>query len=156
MDIKKLRSVPERTHGGCNHGLPKWKPMFDSPKGIIRLSYYYEISLQNRLVHKVLLCKLPRFNFCARGEHLAIQLSRKHSFNTHKNLERIALTSLSQLLPPTRWLSCGFCNKSKNENGGNVQPSLTSIWLAIILHWNINTFDADKIACNTKMVQHLV
>ena len=156
MDIKKLRSLPERTHGGCNHGLPKRKPVFDSPKGIIRLSYCHEISLRNRLGHKVLLCRLPRFNFWARGEHLAIQLSHKQSFNTHTNLERIALTSLSQLLPPTRWLNCGFCNKSKNENEGNVQPSLTSIWLIIILHGNINIFDADKIACNTKMVQHLV
>ena len=156
MDIKKLRSLPERTHGGCNHGLPKRNPVFDSPKGIIRLSYCHEINLRNRLGHKVLFCKLPRLNFWERGEHLAIQLSHKHSFNTHTNLERIALTSLSHLLLQTRWLNCRFCNKSKNKNEGNVQPSLTYIWLVIILHGNINTFNVDKIACNTKMIQHLV
>ena len=127
-----------------------------SSKGIIRLSYCHEINLRNRLRHKVLSCKLPGLNFWARGKHLAIQLSHKHSFNTHTNLERIALTSVSHLLPPTRSLNCRFCNKSKNKNGGNVQPSLTSIWLVIILLGNINTFTVDKIACNTKMVQHLV
>ena len=130
---------------------PKAEARVQLPKGIVRLSYCHEISLRNRLGHKVLLFKLPRLNFWARGEHLAIQLSHKHSFNTHTNLERIALTSLSHLLLPTRWLNCRFCNKSKIKKGGNVQPSLTSIWLFIILHGNINIFDAGKIAFNTKI-----
>ena len=135
---------------------PKAEARVQLPKGIVRLSYCHEISLRNRLGHKVLLFKLPRLNFWARGEHLAIQLSHKHSFNTHINLERIALTSLSHLFPPTRWLNCRFYNKSKNKNGSNVQPSLISIWLVIILLGNINTFNFGKIACNTKMVQHLI
>ena len=37
--------------------------------------------------------------FFAQGEHLGIQFSHKHGFNTPTNLEKIALKSLSHLLP---------------------------------------------------------
>ena len=122
LDIKNWDHYQnvDSLHGGCNRGLPKRKPVFDSPKGIIWPSYCHEVCFWKRLGHDVLLCRLPRYNFSERREHLTIQLSYKHSFNTCTNLERIALTSLSHLLPPTRWLNCRFCNKSKNKTGANV------------------------------------